>query len=174
MAITRPSRSVDLAQLDCKRLWSDVEGISFLPNILAKQSRQAKPIEEFFFPTFPSNITLCPVNTLRVYLTKTKPLRGDESKLFISFIIHHKAVTSSTITRWLRKILELSGIDSSIFDAHWTCSASTSAAARGGVTLEDILKAANWSFESVFQKFYHKKVDKTSFGVSVINQYSSE
>ena len=174
MAITRPSRSVDLAHLDCKRLRSDVEGISFLPNTLAKQSRQGKPIEEFFFPTFPSNITLCPVNTLRVYLTKTKPLRGDESKLFISFIKPHKAVTSSTIARWLRTILELSGIDSSIFGAHSTRSASTSAAARGGVTLEDILKAANWSSESVFQKFYHKKVDKTSFGISVINQNSSE
>ena len=174
MAITRPSRSIDLAHLDCKRLQSNTGGITFLPSVLAKQSRQGKPIEEFFFPKFPSNIVLCPVSTLRAYLERTGPLRGGESRLFVSFIKPHKAVTSSTIARWLRTMLELSGIDSSIFGAHSTRSASTSAAARGGVTLEDILKAANWSSESVFQKFYHKEVDKTCFGVAVINQNSSE
>ena len=114
------------------------------------------------------------MSTLRAYLERTGPLRGGESRLFVSFIKPHKAVTSSTIARWLRTMLELSGIDSSIFGAHSTRSTSTSAAARGGVTLEDILKAANWSSESVFQKFYHKEVDKTCFGVAVINQNSSE
>ena len=49
------------------------------------------------------------------------------------------------------------GIDSSIFGAHSTHGASASAAARGVVKLEEILKAANWSSVSVFQKFYHIK-----------------
>ena len=64
------------------------------PTSLAKQSRQGKPIEEFFFPSFPSNTTLCPVNTLTVYLDKTESLRGEVTKLFVSFIKPHKAVTS--------------------------------------------------------------------------------
>ena len=52
-----------------------------------------------------------------------------------------------------RSILEHSGIDPSIFGAHSTRGAS---AMRGGITTKDILKAANWNSESVFQKFYHR------------------
>jgi DNA-binding transcriptional regulator YdaS (Cro superfamily) len=79
---------------------------------------------------------LFPVNTPIAYLDKTK--------LFISFVERHKA-----IARWLRSILEQAGIDSSIFEAHSTHgAASISTATRGGVTTEDILKAAIWSLDS--------------------------
>ena len=77
-----------------------------MPIALAKQSRQGKRVESFFFPSFSLNTTLCPVSTLWVYLEKTAPLREEERKLFISFIKPHKAVTSSSIARWLRLILE--------------------------------------------------------------------
>ena len=174
LAITRPSRSADLSQLDTSRMRSGVNGVSFIPSTLAKQSRQGKPIESFFFPSFPQNPILCPVRTLSVYLDKTNQVRGSETKLFLSFIKPHKAVTSSTIARWLRTILEQAGINTEIFSAHSTRGASASAAARGGVTLEDILKAANWSSESVFQRFYHKELDRAAYGRAVINQNSLE
>ena len=150
LAITRPSWSADLSQLDTSRMRSGVNGMSFIPSTLAKQSRQGKPIESFFFPSFPQNPILCLVRTLSAYLDKTNQVRGSETKLFLSFIKRNKAVTSSTIARWLRTILEQAGINTEIFSAHSTRGASASAAARGGVTLEDILKAANWSSESVF------------------------
>ena len=173
LAITRPSRSADLSQLNIARIRRGTNGVSFLPSVLAKQSRQGKPIESFYFPAFPANTTLCPVNTLDTYVDNTKQMRGSENRLFISFIKPHKAVTSSSIARWLRTTLEEAGIDSSIFGAHSTCGASASAAARGGVTLEDILKAANWSSESVFQRFYHKEVDRAAYGMAVINDQNS-
>uniref|UniRef100_A0A1X7VRX6 Tyr recombinase domain-containing protein n=1 Tax=Amphimedon queenslandica TaxID=400682 RepID=A0A1X7VRX6_AMPQE len=150
LAITRPSRSADLSQLNTARIRRGMNGVSFLPSVLAKQSRQGKPIEPFYFPAFQANTTLCPVNTLDTYLDKTKQMRGNENRLFISFIEPHKAVTSSSIARWLRTNLEEAGIDSSIFGAHSTRGASASTAARGGVTLKEILKAANWNSESVF------------------------
>ena len=115
LAITRPSRSADLSQLNITRIRRGANGISFLPSALAKQSRQGKPIESFYFPAFLANTTLCPVRTLDKYLDKTKQLRENENRLFISFIKPHKAVTSSSIARWLRTILEEAGIDSSIF-----------------------------------------------------------
>ena len=67
-------------------------------------------------------------------------MQGSETKLFLSFIKAHKAVTSSTIARWLRTIIEQAEVNTEIFSAHSTCGASVSEAARGGVTLEDILK----------------------------------
>ena len=100
LAITRtPSRSADWSQLDIERMKTGTNGNTFLPASLAKQSRPGRPIAEFFFPSFQPNATICPVHTLQVYLTTTRPLRGAESRLFVSFIKPHKAVTSSTIAR---------------------------------------------------------------------------
>ena len=59
------------------------------------------------------------------------------------------------------------------FVAHSTWGASASAASRAGITTSDILKAANWSSESVFQRFYHKEIDRTAYGSAVIRQNSS-
>uniref|UniRef100_A0A1X7UVA6 Tyr recombinase domain-containing protein n=1 Tax=Amphimedon queenslandica TaxID=400682 RepID=A0A1X7UVA6_AMPQE len=99
---------------------------SFLPSALAKQSRQGKPIESFYFPAFLANTTLCPVNTLDTYPDKTKQMRRNENRLFIFFIKPHKAVTSSSIARWLSATLEKAGIDASIFGAHSTNAVSAS------------------------------------------------
>uniref|UniRef100_A0A1X7VC53 Uncharacterized protein n=1 Tax=Amphimedon queenslandica TaxID=400682 RepID=A0A1X7VC53_AMPQE len=150
-----------------------MNGVSFLNSVLAKQSRYGKPIEFFYFTAFPANTTLCPVNNLDTYLDKTKQMMGNENRLFISFIKPHKAVTSSSIARWLRTTLEEAGIDSTIFRAHSTRGASASAEARGGVTLEEILKAANWNSESVFQRFCHKEVDQAAYGIAVISDQNS-
>ena len=129
LAITRPSRSADLSQLNISRMRLPSDGVAFVPDSLAKQSRQGKPLGEFFFPSFSSNTTLCPAYTLRLYLDKTMLLRKEETRLFVSFVKPHKAVASSTIARWLRMKLELSGIDSSIFGAHST---------RGSSQLEEL------------------------------------
>ena len=43
----------------------------------------------------------------------------------------------------------------SIFSGHSVRGASTSAAAGGGVTMTDIMQAADWSTESVFRRFYY-------------------
>ena len=174
LAVTRPSRSADLSQLDATKVRFENSGMSFTPTSLAKQSRQGKPITDFYFPSFSSNPSLCPVATVRQYIATTQPLRGTETKLFISYIKPHKPVTSSTIARWLRATLDQAGIDSTVFGAHSTRGASASAAARGGVTTEDILRAANWSSESVFQKFYHKEVDRAAYGRAVISSVQSE
>ena len=75
------------------------QGIAFSSSTLAKQSRQGKPIAEFFFPSILDNSCLCLVDTLRTYIDKMKHLRANESRLFIAMIKPHKAVTSSTIAR---------------------------------------------------------------------------
>ena len=97
-----------------------------------------------FFPKFGSDLNLCPVVTLEEYISKTRSLRKECSQLFISFIRPHGPVTSSTIARWLKEVLRNAGIDTEIFKAHSVRGASTSMAARLGVTVETILKAAEF------------------------------
>jgi hypothetical protein len=51
----------------------------------------------------------------------------------------------STLARWLKSLLGKAGIDTGIFKFHSVRGAATSAAANA-----DILKAGDWSSESVF------------------------
>ena len=173
LALTRPSRSADLSQLDIQCKHYKPNGVAFLPRSLAKQSRQGRIIVEFFFPSFPEDPRLCPVTTFREYERRTESLRGEESRLFIAIIRPHQAITSSSVARWLKELLQSAGIDTPIFNAHSTRGASTSAASNLGITTNDILRAADWSSESVFQKFYYRPTEDPSFGRRVLSARSA-
>ena len=105
LGLTRPSRSSDLCNLDIAHRRYVPEGVVFTPSTLAKQSRPERELSEFFFPAFIGNAALCPMQTLQAYESMTKNLRNDVSKLFIATIRPHRAVTSSTIARWLKSLL---------------------------------------------------------------------
>ena len=70
-------------------------------------------------------------------------LYGQRDQVVVALIKPHKAVTSSTIARWLKSLLEAAGIDTTVFTAHSVRGASSSAAANLGITTNDILKAAD-------------------------------
>ena len=78
-------------------------------------------------------------------------------------------MSSSTIVRWLKTVLKLAGIDVSIFGAHSVRGASSSTAMNMGITTNDILKAADWSSKSIFQKFYYKGTENPTFGKAVLS-----
>ena len=81
----------------------------------------------------------------------------------------HKPVRSCTIARWLKTILENSGIDTKIFKAHSTRGASTSKANKFGLSVKQIMEKANWKSASTFYTFYNKPVQGNSeFSDSVL------
>jgi len=84
-------------------------------------------------------------------------LEKRETQLLLSFVKPHKAVSTSTISRWLVEILGLSGIDTSTFTGHSTRAASTSKAKILGVPTKEILKRGHWSKESTFRGHWSKE-----------------
>ena len=171
MALTRPSRSADLSQLNIRLRTYTHEGVIFQPSHLSKQSHSSKPIKEFFFPYYTPDESLCLVKALQVYEECTASFRTGESKstLFLSWIGKHEPVSSSTIARWLRTCLQDAGIDTDTFKAHSVRGAACLSAAWSGVTTTDILNAADWSNETTFQQFYHREVrDRSTFGSTVL------
>ena len=169
--LTRPSCLADLVTLQLDRRHYKLEGV---PATLAKQSSQGRVLREFFFPSFPHDVNLCPVETLRQYESVTASLRPkDTTRLFVAVVKPHKPVASCTITCWLRETLKLAGIDVSIFAGHSVRGASTSAAASSGVTMSDIMQAADWSSQSVFRNFYCRPSYDTTFGRAVLSSNSS-
>ena len=155
LALTRQSRSSDLTSLDVRFRRYSSEGVTFQPTKLAKQSGPTKDVTDFCFARFPHNPKLCPVHTLQAYEVVTQGIRDDNkvTKLLLATIRPHKAVTSSTIAKWLKVIMERAGINTSIFKAHSVRSASVSTAAIAGITTADILEAADWTNQSVLQNF---------------------
>ena len=104
---------------------------------------------------------LCPVTTLNHYITHTKTWReGLEGghQLLLSTLMPHKPVCKSTIARWVKEVLKLSGIDIMCFQAHSTRSAATSKAKVGCLKIEAILKKGNWSRKLTWQNHYHKPI----------------
>ena len=98
------------------------------------------------------------------YEERTKELRGAASPesplpLLVSIVKPHKPVSPAIVGRWIKDTLALAGIDTGIFKAHSTRSASTSSAKAQGVSVADITTMAGWLRESTFQRFYHKPVE---------------
>ena len=57
------------------------------------------------------------------------------------------------------------GISTEKFQAHSTRAAFTSAARSGGVPIDDILKCAEWSRHSTFERFYYKPINPPHLGI---------
>lgn len=107
-------------------------------------------------PVFVENKSICVVSTLREYLEKTLPLRGNINNLFISHKKPHAAVTAQTLSKWIKAIMEKAGVDTSSFGAYSTRHASTSAARRTGLDIDTIKRTATWTVNSsVFARFYN-------------------
>lgn len=112
---------------------------------------------------------VCPATALRLYLSRTASLRGSTESLFISPYPPFAPVSTQTLTRWVRCILKNSGVEDT-FSAHSTRHASTSAAHRAGIPLDEIRKTAGWtSTSSTFANFYNRPLrSPTHFAAAVL------
>lgn len=140
---------------------------------LIKTSRLGSLQPCLYLPFYKDKPQICPAEALKVYLEKTKLIRKQVNNLFISFKKPFKPVGSQTISRWIKTMLAESGIDTTIFTAHSTRHASTSAAHRFGVSIDTIRSTAGWSgTSSVFARFYQRQLvdsNEGNFALSVLN-----
>ena len=99
------------------------------------------------------------MSTLNKYLKRTEAWRtnGDKFQLLLSYLKPHVKVHSSTIPRWIKEILEETGVDIDVFKGHSTRSASTSKACLSGTSVDDILSRESWSNVSTWQTFYQNQ-----------------
>ena len=127
---------------------------------LLKQSRPNYHKGSLEMTCFSANENICVVHTVYDYLERTKNIRGNCSKLLISYQKPFKPVSKDTISRWLKMVLSKAGINTNKFTAHSTRSASSSAAKRYGLPINVIMNKIGWSSTSVFTKFYDKPICK--------------
>ena len=104
-------------------------------------------------------------------MTRTKFARETRScsQLLLSYVKPYDTVSRDKIRRWVKFVLQSSGIDINLFKPHITRSASTSKAKLSDVPLADILDKAGWKSESgTFAKFYDKRIVEDTFANKVL------
>ena len=114
--------------------------------------------------SFSEDPKICPVLYIKHYLEHTRSLRSSD-KLFVSLKAPHGAVATSTIARWLQKVIAMSGQSGT---GGSTRSASSSKAVMEGASLVAVLSAGDWARASTFRRFYYKPSGLT-FQSAVLN-----
>ena len=70
------------------------------------ESGKSFPVVRYY--EYDADRDLCVRATLDVYLEKTKPWRTDQRKqILLSYMKPHKEVSSSTVSGWIMKVLNL-------------------------------------------------------------------
>ena len=93
---------------------------------LLKHSRPSFQGEPLTFLSYPLDDDLCVIKTLHEYIQRRKHIT--HAQFFISYRKPHGPVKKDTISRWLKDVLLLSGIDAKIFSSHSYRAALTSKA----------------------------------------------
>ena len=107
---------------------------------------------------FKERPNICAASAVLIYLNRTKNIRGETQNLILSWKKPHKAISSETIGRWLKKVLKKSKIDEQ-FTGHSTRHASSFKAFYKGFDVNSIKHVVGWSERSkVFSKFYNRTI----------------
>jgi integrase len=139
------------------------------PSFIAKTQRPhslAEPVLikalQGFVAAQHSDIFLCPVRALSVYLDRTKPLQGARKKLFLPLSgKKDQEISPDGIARLIKSAVieaynHTDGAGETLFkvNSHQLRLFSSSLAHASKVSCEDIMTACSWSSESTFTNFY--------------------
>jgi hypothetical protein len=105
---------------------------------------------------FPSDIKVCAYSYLVEYLKRTKSTRGSIDQLLITCMKPYHPVTKNTTCNWVKDVLKARGLNTGVYGAGSTRSASTSKAQGNGAPVDLIMSAAGWTRQSTFARYYNK------------------
>ena len=161
VTLTTAQRRQSLHLMDTEGMVAEKEAYTFLMDTNIKQSRPTKsPSERIIrLKVYPTDKKLCVVDTCSVYLRKTRPIRGNESSLFLTSQKPHKKASRDTIRRWIQQLTQLSKIDVIVYKRHSVRSAASSKAKANKASLLEIMKTAGWGSVATFARFYDKEID---------------
>ncbi|KAL1922709.1 uncharacterized protein VTP21DRAFT_10248 [Calcarisporiella thermophila] len=111
---------------------------------------------------------LCPVAATHLYITRARETSIGYDNFPTFFITARKTptpATGDTVARWITDMLSECDI---LATAHSTRSTSSSYALVQGTPQESILKAANWTSATTFERFYHRaEMDTFPVGITL-------
>ena len=146
---------------------------TFIPDGVIKHTRPNYKQSGIIYHSYPHNPRLCPVQTIADYLVIRNNMITPTDKFFVISRKPWSAASRDTLARWLKDVMGEAGVNTHIFKPHSCRSASTSAASRHGVPLQDILKHGDWANSSTFYNFYKKdihSIESDIFSSSILDK----
>ena len=95
---------------------------------------------------------LCVMHTLLYYIKRVQTKRLSR-KVLVSYVTY-KEKSMNTVARWLKNVLQLSGISTDTLKAHSYRAASASAAFDRGCCLKTNFSTADWSSDKNFKRSF--------------------
>lgn len=157
LALSSMQRVQTLQAIDIRNIYFRGKSVIIPIGKLLKQSNQKKNSFAIMLKVY-EDPSICVVETLKYYLKATKNIRKNTNQLLISYQKPHNAVSKDTVSRWLKTVLTEAGIDSEVFKGHSTRAASSSAAMRENIGIDEILRTAGWNNSKTFKTFYDKVI----------------
>ena len=170
MSLVSAQRGQTIHFLSLEDMVVSETSVTFVISRPIKQSKPGSKPTVVKFVAYPDNPNICVGTTLKAYLDRTSTLREGAQQLFVSYSKPFRPVARDTISRWVKTVMEKSGIDVNLFKPHSTRAAATSKALLKSVPLEHILSVAGWSSYDTFAKFYKKPVINTDSFFNVLLQ----
>jgi site-specific recombinase XerD len=172
MALSSAGRSSELVSLSTKYMVDEGEQISFQMHKVYKTAKPGKPLMKLSFQTFDLDARIDVCECIRAYIDRTQEWRNKTKgkDLFLSYIEPHKPIVSSSFARWLKSVLKVAGIDTSVYKGHSVRSAATSKARATGLSTQQIVERANWTNAATFFRFYNKEIQESEFQNAVFQE----
>lgn len=163
--------------------WSEVS-FQFAPDFLAKTEvpdAARAEMRTFLIPALrrhasdPEDLLLCPVRTLRCYLSRTRDRRQPASRLFLPVSGVRQAVSKNTISSWISSVVRRAyaadnGAQHRLYSvsAHEVRALATSWRFSHNLALDSVMAAASWRSHSTFSSFYLRDVSLVADGVHAL------
>lgn len=158
LALASGSRCSELASLDTRYMKKVPDGIVLQLTRHKKNARCSEMPGQLFIGELKGEKKLCPCACLIDYINKTKNARnGTEDPILRAQNKKQGKVGTATVARWLTDCIRMAGTDvktgKSI--AHSTRGKATSEAKKNGMSTAEIMKAAGWKTDQIFERFYY-------------------
>ena len=143
--------------------------LSYIPQFVAKSESLTRSIPRSFLVKsladfaagLDTDLLLCPVRALRLYLLRARPLSPGRHRLFVSPRCPARALSKNAVLFFLREVISAAGEarpQVGSLRAHEVRSVSTSVAFHRNWSVTSVLESATWASSSVFSSFYLRDI----------------
>ena len=120
LALSTSQRIQTLSKIFLENIIISIDVIQIKIPGRIKTSKVNYPQPCLIIPYFIDQPELCVASTLQSYINKTAALRNTITNLFITFKKPFRDATKQTLSRWVKIVLNFSGVDTNVFKPHST------------------------------------------------------
>ena len=151
LALLSTHRCQTLNSLSIEHMDINIQQVTFyIPKVIKNTTTMFHP-KPIILQAFPADERICPVRNIVEYIKASEKFR--KSKNLLLSYYKHEPIETQTISRYVKLTLKAAGINTKIFTDHSTRHASSTGKFMKVLSLNDVVKKAEWKSSSSFRQF---------------------